>query len=97
MKNALTLHRLDQDHRTEPKTYTRLKAMATDLLEDQHQEALVLRKVAVNVRAMEVVLPTKCDGKEEIPDSGHLKARGQEALNVHSSTMTEKEERGQRR
>ena len=71
--------------------------MVSDVLEDQQQISLTAQKEEGRVRDSAIpVAPLKNKGdgeKEEIANSGHRKARIQEAQNERSSTTTELEER----
>ena len=63
MKNASALYHSDQDRRRKgPKIYTKLKAMVTDILEDQQQEAPRFRKETGRVKERVVVLEMQVVG-----------------------------------
>ena len=66
IKNALTLHHSDQVHREEPKSYTKLKALVADIVEDQQQEAFIdqQKERSRKDRASPIVPPTQVDGKK---------------------------------
>ena len=79
MKNAVALNHSDQVHRTEPKSYTKLKAMVTDTLDDQPQDALMSHneKGCVQDSNPSRPFPRKVTEREEIAGSGHPKDRAQ--------------------
>ena len=72
----------------EPKSYPKLKAMATDVLKDQRQILLTSVKQKGRVKDCAILVATVAE-KEEIADSGHQHARAQEVHIVHSGTTTE--------
>ena len=98
MQNTLAPYPSNQIQRKEPKSYSRLKGMTSNVLEDQQQHSLTAQNQTGQVkdRANRVApVKNKGDVKKEIANSGR-KVRAQEAHIVWLSTMTNVEERERR-
>ena len=96
VQNDLAPWHSDQTHRIDPKSYSELPAVVTDVLEDQYRNSLMAQqeKGPVKDRAIPVApVKKKGDGKAEIANSGHQTARPQEAQNVRSNTRIKVEGR----
>ena len=75
MQKALPPHHADQVHRKKPQSHSRLKALVSDVLEDQQQHSLIAQKKGlVKNRAIPVAAV-----KTKMMGDGRPKARAQEA------------------